>query len=29
MYCIMVLLKYLKTPKNGLLDPRGSLANEV
>jgi len=25
----MVLLRYLKVPKDVLLDPRGSLANEV
>jgi len=29
MYCIMILLRYLKALKDGLLDPRGSLANEV
>jgi len=25
----MVLFRYLKAPKDGLLDPRGSLANEI
>ena len=25
----MALCKYLKAPKDGLLDPRGSLANEI
>jgi len=29
MYYIMVLLRYLKALKDGLLDPRGSLVNEV
>jgi len=28
-YCIMVLLRYLKAAKDGLLDPRESLTNKV